>query len=503
MADSIKFKRGAKTRLPQLNYGEPAFVSDEKELYIGTESGNLKLTSRSEVEELKNKNNELSSQLEQKALKSDLDIERKRIDSFTSLAQGSTTGDAELIDGRIGANGKKYKNVGESIREQYKDINYFIDKNSTFIDITDILIKGLLNNNGTITESDTDYYTPLLNITNLQNKYIVNCHVSMSACLYLENNNFDSYLANINGIGSRQVKTWQYYARFGISKTNYDWCIANNKRILIKIYDTAQTTIIQDSDEGYYLPRLKNIKVPANLITGEKEVHLGVIKNIVNINQQTISIGEGASKNDEVACIAIGTNSLSQIQKNPSVADDGCFNTAIGHNTMSKATLADHNTAIGWSAMADIISGDGNTAIGEDALLHMVDGNSNVAIGNRAMQNNKTGERNVAIGSASMYYGSNIPSGSKNTAIGYGAGDSNGTGSENVAIGYWAKNGENNFNNCIAIGRNANNTKSNQAVIGNTSIIENIIYGDLIIQQGGVKRKLVFNVDGTITWVTV
>ena len=65
MADSIKFKRGAKAKLPSLNYGEPAFVSDEKELYIGTKTGNVKLTSKSEIEELKQKNTELSSQLEQ------------------------------------------------------------------------------------------------------------------------------------------------------------------------------------------------------------------------------------------------------------------------------------------------------------------------------------------------------------------------------------------------------------------------------------------------------
>ena len=66
MADTIKFKRGAKAKLPSLNYGEPAFVSDEKELYIGTKTGNVKLTSKSEIEELKQKNTELSSQLEQK-----------------------------------------------------------------------------------------------------------------------------------------------------------------------------------------------------------------------------------------------------------------------------------------------------------------------------------------------------------------------------------------------------------------------------------------------------
>lgn len=50
MSNKIKFKRGVKDNLPELSYGEPGFVSDEGELYIGTESGNIKLTSKSEIE---------------------------------------------------------------------------------------------------------------------------------------------------------------------------------------------------------------------------------------------------------------------------------------------------------------------------------------------------------------------------------------------------------------------------------------------------------------------
>ena len=50
--DTIKFKRGTKNKLDKLSYGEPAFISDEGELYIGTESGVEKLTRNKEVEEL-------------------------------------------------------------------------------------------------------------------------------------------------------------------------------------------------------------------------------------------------------------------------------------------------------------------------------------------------------------------------------------------------------------------------------------------------------------------
>ena len=63
----------------------------------------------------------------EKATKVEVDVERKRMDSFTKLGEGSTTGDAELIDGRFGANGTTYTNIGDNIRDIAKG-NGLIDK---------------------------------------------------------------------------------------------------------------------------------------------------------------------------------------------------------------------------------------------------------------------------------------------------------------------------------------------------------------------------------------
>ena len=80
--------------------------------------------------------NYFDEQLDNKAQQVDLEVEKKRIDSFTKLKEGSTTGDAELIDARIGADGKTYSNVGNGIRNQFKNINtvcpLFVNKSNLF-----------------------------------------------------------------------------------------------------------------------------------------------------------------------------------------------------------------------------------------------------------------------------------------------------------------------------------------------------------------------------------
>jgi len=57
------------------------------------------------------------------SVKNDIQTQKARIDSFTSLKEGSTTGDAELIDARVGIDGIVYDNLGDSIREQLKVTN--------------------------------------------------------------------------------------------------------------------------------------------------------------------------------------------------------------------------------------------------------------------------------------------------------------------------------------------------------------------------------------------
>lgn len=77
----------------------------------------------------------INEQLDNKTNEDDLIVERNRITNLATLQQGSTTGDAELKDGRVGADKVVYNNIGEAIRTQNKTLNEKLINNVNIQDI--------------------------------------------------------------------------------------------------------------------------------------------------------------------------------------------------------------------------------------------------------------------------------------------------------------------------------------------------------------------------------
>lgn len=91
---------------------------------------NIYKTNALKVPEIEQDIIEINSQLDRKANEVDLKTLENRMDSFTSLPEQGVTsvGDAELIDGRIGADGKTYTTIGNAIRGQINEVEGKISK---------------------------------------------------------------------------------------------------------------------------------------------------------------------------------------------------------------------------------------------------------------------------------------------------------------------------------------------------------------------------------------
>lgn len=106
--------------------------------------------------ELALENNEESSSTNEELL-TKIDVLSARTDNLTKLPEGSTTGDAELMDIRVGYNGEVYETAGHSVRSQIENLTTHggLEKLGRY----EKTIVGKLNDYGNLDETETDYIT--------------------------------------------------------------------------------------------------------------------------------------------------------------------------------------------------------------------------------------------------------------------------------------------------------------------------------------------------------
>lgn len=69
----------------------------------------------------------LQAELDKKTDLTKTQVLESRMNQFAKLPEGSTAGDAELADIRVGADGKTYENAGEAVRTQFSGLKETID----------------------------------------------------------------------------------------------------------------------------------------------------------------------------------------------------------------------------------------------------------------------------------------------------------------------------------------------------------------------------------------
>jgi hypothetical protein len=179
----------------------------------------------------------------------------------------------------------------------------------------------------------------------------------------------------------------------------------------------------------------------------------------------------------------------------------GSNNVGNGSVALYSNTGGGNNLANGTYALYSNTTGSGNVGNGYEALYSNTGGGNNLASGAYALYNNTTGISNIGNGYATLY--ANI-TGSGNTASGYEAGypavtaNANVSGSNNTYIGYQCgPNTATQLSNSTCLGNGALFGSSNEAVIGNASVTDVYLGGE--IAAAAVHHSTLFqNTAGTI-----
>jgi hypothetical protein len=275
----------------------------------------------------------------------------------------------------------------------------------------------------------------------------------------------------------------------------------------------ANATDILGSDSTWNMSTSGNLTVPTTVSSATGVILKGANRFIHNFN---LAGTDGFNT-------FVGINS-GNFTLTGSTVSQGSYNSALGQNTLTALTTGLRNIAIGYNSLASLTTGQQNTAVGNEAMFTNLTGNSNTAVGSGALYTstgssntafgssaltaNSTGATNTAVGNAALVSNS---TGNNNVAMGEAASNQNTTGSNNTAIGYRtgrnvspslttmsgttflganANSTANGVSNSTALGSEAQVTKSDQVVIGNISVTETLLNGNVGIGLTAPADKL-------------
>ena len=266
----------------------------ENEEYIdiadGLSVGTMKIANKyeifteEEIDAINNKIPELDERVD--IIESEVDFERKRIDNLAKLEEGSTTGDAELIDIRVNSNGITYANAGESVRAINNNfashLNMVDELKKSFGNIDYIPVKYTVNNNGCYNENfvltpTTDSSNIILSV--LPNEiYRFKVHRNYNLPIYFLLNNDELLFAEKNASGaSYKDEEFEIQIPYGCNKLAIQSQDINGYKYILKV-DKINVSDIETS-------QIKEKAITYNLLEdGIKDLIIPSYKDVTDIN---------------------------------------------------------------------------------------------------------------------------------------------------------------------------------------------------------------------------
>lgn len=282
--------------------------------------------------------NEHDSQIKEKANKNELEVERKRIDSFTKLSEGSTTGDAELIDARIGSNGIVYNNLGNAIRGQLKNIKKGVtfennsikpqslkhNKTINLFDNTDILLHKTYNTTSKqFYDSDTNFVSGKIYVSDYVGQKIMtarfenNVFKATLQCIYF--NDVDEQISYAGGINV--VPEGASYMRFSTSIDRLENCmmVCLGNSYPSEYFPYAYVNADDFQVKGKFLKDIISVNTPTKKkiycwgdsltfgaggidTDGIRKSYPYVLQSLLGDEYEVINKGVGGESGDTIAC---------------------------------------------------------------------------------------------------------------------------------------------------------------------------------------------------------
>ena len=310
MGQPIQFRRGNKPNLPNLNNGEPAFVQDEKDLYVGTPNGNQLIGGKSVTDKF----DQVDEQLAQIA---------HNVMSFGAKGDGVTDDTQAFIDANAQGNrlivpkGKTFivdnltlNNVelmgGGTIKWKAASTTKMIEFNGTF-NVENIVFNGNSENQDGINRSSILLNTSpnstfrKCEFTNFKGK-LINSDVSLSPNVTIENCVFHNttFLSNGNVMDIRSSK-WRVL-------NNTFSNIGKGHCIRLGLYDgDGSTTPVKNTlISGNSFEDTKHNAITLEIYTEDTTIS----NNFFNNNPQAI---KAESANGTVKKVLIYTNHFKDI----------------------------------------------------------------------------------------------------------------------------------------------------------------------------------------------